>query len=119
MNTMNHLLSRAAFAAALFAGLAASDAAPTISRLTPPSALFSFNSAGAPYISRFLVGQYFDLQVTASPDGGQTITGVQFLVDGNPVSATDPLGNPIAYSSPVTAGLNTTLANGATDPTQN
>ena len=94
-----------ALAAALFAGLAAAHAAPVISRLTPPSALFSFNSAGAPYISRFLVGQYFDLQVTASPDAGQTISGVQFLVDGNPVSATDPLGNPIAYSPPVTTGL--------------
>ena len=94
-----------ALAAALFAGLAAAHAASVISRLTPPSALFSFNSAGAPYISRFLVGQYFDLQVTASPDAGQTISGVQFLVDGNPVSATDPLGNPIAYSPPVTTGL--------------
>lgn len=61
------------------------EAAPTVSRLTPPSALFTFGDPGAPYISRFLPGQRFDLQATVRPDAGQTITEAQFLVDDRPV----------------------------------
>lgn len=64
------------------------QAAPTISRLTPPSALFSFGDAAPPYISRFLPGQRFDLQCTVRPDAGQTITGVVFQVDTTPVAGT-------------------------------
>jgi len=56
-------------------------AAPTVSRLTPPSRLFSFGDAGAPYTARFIAGQRFDLQATIRPDAGQTITAAEFLVD--------------------------------------
>jgi len=56
--------------------------APQVTRLTPPSALFSANDADPPIISKFLPGQRFDIQATIAPDPGQTITAVQFLVDG-------------------------------------
>ena len=70
----------------LIAALAAchreTAAAPFVSRLTPPSALFSNGDAEPPIISRFLPGQRFDLQATISPDLGQTITDAQFHVNG-------------------------------------
>src|SRR5438105_4940291 len=62
--------------------LQVADAAPKISRLTPPSALFSTGDPNPPIIARFLPGQRFDLQATISPDTGQTILSAQFLVDG-------------------------------------
>lgn len=58
------------------------SATPAISRLTPPSALFSFNDPGKPYIARFLPGQRFDLQATVQPDAGKTITSAHYWVDG-------------------------------------
>ena len=61
-------------------------AAPVVSRLTPPSALFTFNDPGKPYIARFLPDQRFDLQATIQPDTGQTITDAAFYVDGRSVS---------------------------------
>src|SRR5688572_22418607 len=61
------------------------DAAPAVKRLTPPSALFSLNDPEPPYISRFLQGQRFDLQATIAPDPGQTISSMEFSVDGQPV----------------------------------
>lgn len=61
-------------------------AAPTVTRLTPPSELFSSGQAD-PVIARFLPGQRFDLQATLKPDAGQRITRVRFLIDGKPVSA--------------------------------
>lgn len=61
------------------------DAAPVVSRLTPPSDLFSYGDAAPPYISRFLPGQRFDLQATVRPDAGRTITAIEFLIDGVPV----------------------------------
>lgn len=64
------------------------SAAPVVTRLTPPSALFSFGDPNPPLISRFLPGQRFDLQATISPDAGQTITGVEFDVDGIAVPGT-------------------------------
>jgi alkaline phosphatase len=63
------------------------NATPTISRLTPPSALFSSGDADPPIISRFLPGQRFDLQATISPEAGTTIAAAQFFVDGVPLSA--------------------------------
>lgn len=72
-------------AAALAAGPAAL-AAPTVTRLTPPSELFSSGRAD-PVIARFLPGQRFDLQATVKPDAGQKITAVRFLIDGRPVAA--------------------------------
>lgn len=66
---------------------ASAIAAPTISRLTPPSQLFATNGAeSSPMIARFIPGQRFDLQATIRPDAGQSITAVQFSVDGVPVS---------------------------------
>src|SRR5262245_55515333 len=65
--------------------LAADAHALTLSRLTPPSELFS-SGVATPIISRFVPGQRFDLQATISPDAGQTITSAQFLVDAVPVA---------------------------------
>ena len=76
--------------AALSALSAGADAA-SISRLNPPSALFTFGDAGAPYISRFLPGQRFDLNCTVQPDAGRTVTSVVFKVDGGIVTGTVPL----------------------------
>ncbi len=70
---------------ALGAGVA--QAAPTVSRLTPPSELFSSGHA-APVIARFLPGQRFDLQATLRPDdAAKTITQARFSIDGKPVAA--------------------------------
>jgi alkaline phosphatase len=53
----------------------------------PPLCALHLGPDGAPYISRFIPGQRFDLQATVQPDPGQTITSVQFLVDDLPVQA--------------------------------
>lgn len=66
----------------------ASFAAPTVTRLTPPSALFTYNDATPPIVARFLPGQRFDLQATIVPDAGQTITSAVFKVDGKPIGGT-------------------------------
>ncbi len=57
-------------------------AAPTITRLTPPSELFASGNANPPVIARFLPGQRFDLQATVRLDAGTTLTGFAFSVDG-------------------------------------
>ncbi len=57
----------------------------SITRLTPPSNLFS-NGTAAPITARFVAGQRFDLQATVKPDIGGVITNVVFSVDGSPVS---------------------------------
>jgi alkaline phosphatase len=64
-------------------------AAPQVSRLTPPSELFSTGNA-SPVISRFIAGQKFDLQATVRPDAGQTITSVTFKIDGANVAVATP-----------------------------
>ena len=74
--------------ALLFLGALTAPASPTISRFSPPSALFSFGDAAPPYIARFLPGQRFDLQVTVRPDAGQTITGVVFKQSGTTIPGT-------------------------------
>lgn len=62
-------------------------AAPTITRLTPPSELFA-SQRSQPVVARFLPGQRFDLQATIRPDApGQQITQVSFSVDGRVVEA--------------------------------
>jgi alkaline phosphatase len=87
-------------AAVALAATSALQAAPTVSRLTPPSMLFSFNDPGTPVTARFLPGQRFDLQATVSPDAGQTITNISFKVDGNLVT------NAVAYyTSGLVSGL--------------
>jgi alkaline phosphatase len=69
--------------AALAAG--AATAAPTVTRLTPPSELFA-SGRPEPVIARFLPGQRFDLQATVRPDAGQKIAAARFLIDGKPVA---------------------------------
>ena len=60
-------------------------AAPTVTRLTPPSELFSSGNA-APLIARFLPGQRFDLQATVRPDdASKTITSARFSINGKAV----------------------------------
>jgi alkaline phosphatase len=75
------------FAAAILASAGELAAAPNVTRLNPPSALFSFGDAQPPYISRFLVGQRFDLQATVQPTSG-TVTSVVFKVDNVVVPGT-------------------------------
>lgn len=71
---------------AVLAALAAGNAlaAGQVTRLTPPSELFS-NGQAEPMISAFAPGQRFDLQATIQPSDGSAVTAVQFAVDGVPV----------------------------------
>ncbi len=87
---LRHGISALATAALVMSSLQLTQAAPKVTRLTPPSALFSAGDPDPPIIARFLPGQRFDLQATISPDPGKTITGAQFLVDGSviPVAVT-------------------------------
>ena len=83
--------------AGLAAALGSVQAAPRVSRLNPPSALFDFGDATAPYTARFLEGQRFDLQATVQADPGTTITGGSFTVNGKTVPGTvtvTPIGTP-------------------------
>ncbi len=86
IQTYRRLIALGAPALAACLGTLSLDAAPSISRLTPPSDLFTFGDPSPPIIARFLPGQRFDLQATVRPDPGSTLTEVQFLVDGEPVS---------------------------------
>jgi alkaline phosphatase len=61
-------------------------AAPSVSRLTPPSELFSSGRA-EPVIARFLPGQRFDLQATLRPDEGRTVRKAEFSLDGKTIQA--------------------------------
>jgi alkaline phosphatase len=65
----------------------AAGAAPVVTRLTPPSNLFSAGTP-EPIVARFLPAQRFDLQATISPDAGATITGAVFKVGGRTVPGT-------------------------------
>jgi alkaline phosphatase len=96
MNLKTHLLSLVALS-----GLLATSAfaAPKVSRLTPPSALFTYGDAKPPVIARFLPGQRFDLQATISPDAGALIVGAQFIVDGA------RLGGSVTLAAADVAGL--------------
>ena len=90
---------------ALGSAVAAALAAPTVSRLTPPSERFAtgVNDPAAPMIARFLPGQKFDLQATIRPDAGTTISTFEFAVDGIAVPVT------ASTSGIVTTGLNSGL----------
>jgi alkaline phosphatase len=79
--------------------LSGAQAAPVVSRLTPPSELFASGNAEPPIIARFLPGQRFDLQATVRLDAGQTLAGFAFAVDGT------PLRPPANTVSVVTSGL--------------
>ncbi len=86
------LVRRALFtswmAGAVLVGAQLSQAALSVTRLTPPSTLFSSGNPNPPIISRFLPGQRFDIQATVSPDAGQMIGGAQFSVDGTVIPDT-------------------------------
>jgi alkaline phosphatase len=92
-----------------------SFAAPTVTRLNPASALFSYGDATPPYISRFLPGQRFDLQSTIQADAGQTITSAVFKVNGAVVAGTvtvtsigsDKFSVALRAYSSATAGMKT------------
>lgn len=94
-----------ALALAVLSFASAASAAPQISRLTPPSNLFSSGSA-EPVVARFLPGQRFDLQATVRPDSGTTIESVTFYLDGREISG------PVALAPATVAGLpqNTVVA---------
>lgn len=78
-----------ALLASSFVVTAAAFADPTITRLTPPSALFTFGADDPPIIARFLPGQRFDFDCTVTPDaGGHAIVEVEFEVDGVTVPGT-------------------------------
>ncbi|MEI6759417.1 MAG: alkaline phosphatase [Betaproteobacteria bacterium] len=80
-------LTQALSSLALATLAASSMAAPTVSRLTPPSELFA-SGQPAPVIARFLPGQRFDLQATLRPEADKTITAARFLLNGKPIDAT-------------------------------
>jgi alkaline phosphatase len=94
-------------------------AAPTVSRLTPPSELFASGNA-APVIARFLPGQRFDLQATVRPDeASKSITEASFAVDGKKVDATVALRSCAAgclAAVPTNASIATVRAFSATKP---
>lgn len=79
-------------AATQFENMSAFDisagSSPSITRMSPPSNLFSFADANPPLISRFIAGQRFDFGATVVPTAGNTITTVEFLVDGTLIPGT-------------------------------
>ena len=79
-----NLLLRSLFAFNLIVG-GSVFAAPTVSRLTPPSELFT-SGHPEPVIARFLPGQRFDLQATIRPDPGHRIVEARFAIDGKPLA---------------------------------
>lgn len=88
MNTYRPALAALAALTALCA-----QAAPTVTRLTPPSELFSSGQA-APVIARFLPGQRFDLQATLRPDAAdKQIVSASFTLDGKAIVAPVALKN--------------------------
>ena len=83
--------ARAVVLASLAAAMSGAVAAPSVSRLTPPSELFSSKNPNPPVIARFLPGQRFDLQATVQLDAGATLKNFVFAVDGvdtHPAAAT-------------------------------
>lgn len=78
-----HLFQLSALSLALATLASTANAAPVISRLTPPSNPIV---ATANTLARFLPGQKFDLQATVQTDGVNTIQTVVFAVDGTTVA---------------------------------
>lgn len=70
---------------ALVASTLAAQAAPTVTRLNPPSNLFTLGDPTPPIIARFMADQRFDLQATVQADAGQTVTSAVFKVNGTVV----------------------------------
>jgi len=103
------MLPLAASAAILF-GACTVHAAPRVTRLTPPSVLFSSGNPAPPITSRFLPGQRFDLQATIAPDAGATISRVTFTVNGKDVRKPVSLRPATVSSAPAGAMLATVRA---------
>jgi alkaline phosphatase len=105
-------VNRTARVASLLLGLAlaaASQAAPLVSRLTPPSNPLT---PTAEVLSRFLPGQKFDLQATLQPDAGTRITSVVFAVDDKPVTTLKNDGSDADQFSANTSLVKTGLVKG-------
>ena len=86
------------------------QAAPSISRLTPPSQLFATDGREKlPMIARFIPGQRFDLQATVQPTAGATVSRVEFKIDGAVVATVMP-GAPVGATAMVSSGLLAGLA---------
>jgi alkaline phosphatase len=99
-----------AAAAALFAVAAPpAAAAPRVTRLTPPSNLFTSGEA-EPIVARFLPGQRFDLQATVVPDAGFVVKSVRFFVDNVAVLGSVGIVPATASSAPVGAQVATLRA---------
>src|SRR5882724_9296006 len=85
------------------------SATPVISRLTPPSELFSLGTQAAdtPVTARLLAGQRFDIQTTVQPSTGNTVTQVEFLVDGVSLGVITPAtgGNTGFVTTGLVSGL--------------
>ena len=98
---------------------ASAHAAPTVTRLTPPSELFSSGTEG-PVVARFLPGQRFDLQATVRPDDtSKTITAASFAINGKTVDATVALktcGKDCLPNVPSNAAITTVRAVSAMKP---
>ena len=75
---LSRVMTRAALFCAFAATAHAASAAPTVSRLTPPSELFASGNPNPPVIGRFLPGQRFDLQATVRLDAGTTLKDFAF-----------------------------------------
>jgi alkaline phosphatase len=114
----SHFISAVRLGAISLTLIAASvQAAPSVSRLTPPSELFSSGNEG-PVIARFLPGQRFDLQATVRPDdASKTITAATFAINGKTVDAAVAIkscGKDCLPGVPANAALTTVRAVSAT-----
>lgn len=95
------LIARLFAAGACLGAASAASGAPDVTRLTPPSRLFSTGQVGGPITSRFLPGQRFDLQATIIPDTpGVLILSAEFRVDGVLVPGTVTLTPPTVAGFP-------------------
>lgn len=114
-----HFLTATRLATLLAMLAAGAHAAPTVSRLTPPSELFSSGNE-APVIARFLPGQRFDLQATLRPDeAGKTMTAARFAIQGKTVDgpvALKTCGKDCLAGVPANAVLATVRAVSAMQP---
>ena len=90
MKTTKRFLSISTFTG-LLALSASVSAQPVVTRLTPPSELFS-SGQPAPIIARFLPEQRFDLQATIKPDdANKSITKAEFAIDNQVVKVSTAL----------------------------
>ncbi len=107
---LNRKRLRAVMTLVLVGSALTATATPTISRLTPPSELFSLNvqAPGTPITSRFIAGQRFDIQATVQPSTNNQISNVEFLVDGRFLGVITAATG--ANTSVVTSGLVAGLA---------